>query len=229
MKSLVWRAPGLSARSSFPAASQLPPRSIADIPTNVFDAGYSKTQRKNTNLSSQSYVLPPTLASTPTTQINCLKMYTTDSKATDSATPSGRQQYINRMSFTMPPPSLHSPKSATIPSKSRLPLFLVLFIGVGIALDRWMAPGRSTVSAENDEKIKNNLRSTSGIPTVFDMPARDQFVGAWVLKSYHIDDASAGVRHYPLGQDAHGLIVSLLFFHACCECASVGGSGGGRP
>jgi hypothetical protein len=75
-----------------------------------------------------------------------------------------------------------------------------------------MAPVPNIVPAENDGKIKNNLRSTSWIPTVFDMPARDQFVGAWVLKSYHVDDASAGVRNYPFGQDAHGLIVSLLFF-----------------
>ena len=56
------------------------------------------------------------------------------------------------------------------------------------------------------------------------MPARDQFVGAWVLKSYHIDDASTGARHYPLGQDAIGLIVSLLSINAFAAVGSGGSS-----
>jgi hypothetical protein len=155
-------------------------------------------------------------------------MDVTDSKATDGASPSGRQQYINRMSFTMPSPLLQSPKSGLIPSKSKLPLmFFSLVIGVGVALRQlWSGYSRSIDSGVRTspniyDKFKN-LRATSSplenrpTPTIFEMPARDQFVGAWVLKSYHIDDASTGARHYPLGQDAIGLIVSLLSF-LCCD------------
>ena len=163
-------------------------------------------------------------------------MDVTDSKTSDGASPSGRQQYINRMSFTMPSPLLQSPKSGLIPSKSKLPLmFFSLVIGVGIALSQlWSGSWRSIDSGvlaspniastgENYDSIKNHLRATSSpwenrsTPIIFDMPARDQFVGAWVLKSYHIDDASTGARHYPLGQDAIGLIVSLLSFNGWCD------------
>jgi hypothetical protein len=147
------------------------------------------------------------------------------SKATDGTSPSGRQQYINRMSFTIPPSLLQSPKSGLIPSKSKLPLiFFSLFIGVGIAVSSqsWSGFWRP----HDYDKIKNNLRltSSSSIPTIFEMPARDQFVGAWVLKSYHIDDASTGARHYPLGQDAIGLIVSLLSINAFAAVGSGGSS-----
>jgi len=41
---------------------------------------------------------------------------------------------------------------------------------------------------------------------------RDRLIGAWVLKSYHVDDSSTGTRLYPLGEDAKGVIVSVLLF-----------------
>lgn len=39
------------------------------------------------------------------------------------------------------------------------------------------------------------------------LSSRDRLIGAWVLKSYHVDDAKTGSRQYPLGQDAKGLIL----------------------
>ena len=41
---------------------------------------------------------------------------------------------------------------------------------------------------------------------------RERLIGAWVLKSYHVDDSSTGTRLYPLGEDAKGVIVSVLLF-----------------
>lgn len=41
---------------------------------------------------------------------------------------------------------------------------------------------------------------------------RDRLIGAWVLKSYHVDDSSTDTRVYPLGEDAKGVIVSILHF-----------------
>ena len=38
---------------------------------------------------------------------------------------------------------------------------------------------------------------------------RDRLIGAWVLKSYHVDDSTTGTRLYPLGEDAKGVIVSI--------------------
>ena len=59
---------------------------------------------------------------------------------------------------------------------------------------------------------KLQRRSTSPRLT---LPDRDNFVGAWILKSYRVEDMATGARTYPLGQDADGLIVSVALNPRC--------------
>ena len=60
-------------------------------------------------------------------------------------------------------------------------------------------------------------RATSTDTPAALLSARDRLIGAWVLTSYHVDDATTGARQYPLGHDAKGIIVSsssvkILYF-----------------
>ena len=62
------------------------------------------------------------------------------------------------------------------------------------------------------QQQKLQRRSTSPRLT---LPDRDHFVGAWILKSYRVEDMATGARAYPLGQDADGLIVSVALNSRC--------------
>jgi hypothetical protein len=62
------------------------------------------------------------------------------------------------------------------------------------------------------QQQKLQRRSTSPRLT---LPDRDNFVGAWILKSYRVEDMATGARTYPLGQDADGLIVSVALNLRC--------------
>ena len=55
---------------------------------------------------------------------------------------------------------------------------------------------------------RRSSRATSTDTPVAVLSARDRLIGAWVLTSYHVDDATTGARQYPLGHDAKGIIVS---------------------
>ena len=62
------------------------------------------------------------------------------------------------------------------------------------------------------QQQKLQRRSTSPRLTLHD---RDNFVGAWILKSYRVEDMATGARTYPLGQEADGLIVSVALNPRC--------------
>lgn len=62
------------------------------------------------------------------------------------------------------------------------------------------------------QQQKLQRRSTSPRLTLHD---RDNFVGAWILKSYCVEDMATGARTYPLGQEADGLIVSVALNPRC--------------
>lgn len=67
--------------------------------------------------------------------------------------------------------------------------------------------------AFQQQRLHRRSSSSSSRATNTDTPAavlsaRDRLIGAWVLTSYHVDDAATGTRQYPLGHDAKGIIVS---------------------
>ena len=63
-------------------------------------------------------------------------------------------------------------------------------------------------------------RATSTDTPAALLSARDRLIGAWVLTSYHVDDATTGARQYPLGHDAKGIIVSSSSVKMFCILSS---------
>ena len=72
---------------------------------------------------------------------------------------------------------------------------------MGISATAWLFQRHQKMRKRCSELMKT---------TPNELPSdRDRLIGAWVLKSYHVDDSTTGTRLYPLGEDAKGVIVSI--------------------